>query len=89
MFKVGDIVEGVQDGRWVKGRVARFEPRNVTHTIAIEVFDTVAISGDPPTLHDCSSCGIQTFEDQVGFWVVPSNMKLDKNHFVKQLIKDL
>jgi len=80
MFKVGDIVEGDKDGRWVLGRVAKIG----IDAVAVYVFETRKLREGVSDLHNL---GLPVGEPE-NYWYI-ENAKLAKQHIVKQIIKDL
>jgi len=83
MFKVGDIVEGVEDDRWIMGKVVCVHHND--GALGIDVFKTELLGNDSTQLHNLNGC----ISTNNGWWLMPTNAKSHKNHFVKHLIKDL
>jgi len=79
-FKVGDIVEGDKDGRWVMGRVAKIG----VDAVAIYVLETKKLREGVAALH---RLGLPQTEPE-NYWYI-ENAKPAKNYIIKQIIKDL
>jgi len=81
-FKVGDIVEGREAGRWIRGVVRGISTRRLT-VLHVEVLES-----DQPK-HENWHTASGYVPNGMGWDIRTSFAKLSKNHIIKEIIKDL